>query len=135
LGADPRDLIDGLNKLHEQAVYYFPHGVSTPQTEPDRLNRLLFIANYHGALVMLHPFRDGNGRLARLIVFWQEYCLVGLPQHAISRAAYMAGMRALPQNLRLLLNYFLLRHGLPISSVDPLPPLFPVWQPPSETEV
>jgi hypothetical protein len=98
-----------------------------PTSEAEYSERLGYIANYHAALVMLHPFRDGNGRLARVISWWQEICLFLTPRQSMPQAAYFTGLDALPGDMRLLFNFFLMRHGLPVSCLDPLPPLFPVW--------
>ena len=98
-----------------------------PTSEADYSERLVFVANYHASLVMLHPFRDGNGRLARAITWWQEICLFLTPLQTMPRVAYFTGLEALPGDMRLLFNFFLMRHGLPVSCLDPLPPLFPVW--------
>lgn len=132
VGADAGDFVPRFTELQRQTIQHsatWDGPVANPEDKPDRLH---FIASYHGALVLLHPFRDGNGRLARLIAWWQELCIVGLARQVVPRETYMTGMRALPGDMRLLLNFFLERHQLPITTLDPLPPLFPIWQPPSE---
>lgn len=132
IGADSGDLEGLLSAMHRSVVEWSPRWTGTILRQGDRFERLLFVANYHATFVMLHPFRDGNGRLARVMSWWQEWCLLGRPRHAMSRNAYMAGLRALPSNLRLLHNFFLARHGLPLGQLDPLPPIFPVWTAPSQ---
>lgn len=39
--------------------------------------RLLFVAHFHARLIFIHPFRDGNGRIARLIAWEQIRRLFG----------------------------------------------------------
>ena len=137
-GADSADIPIRLANLHANAVRHTGTlaGIAPADEEKmdgrEKSERLAFIANYHATLIWIHPFRDGNGRLARLISWWQELCLTVHPICAVPRAAYMAGMKALPRNLRLLHNFFLERHGLPIVSCEPLAPTFPVWVAPTQ---
>jgi Fic family protein len=131
LGADAGDLEARLTGLHRSVLEWERGSLSRPLDPPERL---CFVANYHGALIFLHPFRDGNGRLARLVSTWQEWALECEALYAISRGIYMRGMRALPRDLRLLHNFFLARHGLPLTRVDLLEPIFPIWTAPSQDE-
>ena len=127
LGKDYLEVPALLVQLARMPLAHPAHWSVPPADDADYVERLVFIANYHAALVMLHPFRDGNGRLGRLVSTWQETCLFLTPRQPMPRAAYVAGLEPLPGDLQILVNFFLMRHGLPLSGLGPLPPSFPVW--------
>ena len=52
--------------------------VDTPCAGMDRGRLLTALARTHGELVLIHPFREGNGRCARLLV-WLMALQAGLP--------------------------------------------------------
>lgn len=51
---------------------------ATPCVGLDREHLLAALARTHGELVLIHPFREGNGRCARLLV-WLMALQAGLP--------------------------------------------------------
>lgn len=51
---------------------------ATPCLGMDREHLLTALARTHGELVLIHPFREGNGRCARLLV-WLMALQAGLP--------------------------------------------------------
>jgi fido (protein-threonine AMPylation protein) len=65
---DSRDL---LQKLPDTAAS------STSVLQSAWIARLLFVAHFHARLIFIHPFRDGNGRIARLIAWEQIRRLFG----------------------------------------------------------
>ncbi len=77
-----------------------------PATPPELRSVLLLAANLHGEWVRIHPFANGNGRVARLWVIWiaARYSLppfirlkprpAGLPYEAAALAS-MSGQHAL----------------------------------------
>jgi cell filamentation protein len=52
--------------------------VATPCLGMDRERLLVALARTHGELVLIHPFREGNGRCARLLA-WLMALQAGLP--------------------------------------------------------
>jgi cell filamentation protein len=71
----------------------------TPCQGMNRPRLLTALAVTHGELVLIHPFREGNGRCARLIA-WLMALQAGLPPLDFSplagggRKAYFAAIRA-----------------------------------------
>jgi fido (protein-threonine AMPylation protein) len=59
-----------------------------------RQYRAEVLAFYHASLLAIHPFLDGNGRVARTILDFQTRSLLGHPlSRAINRAEYVEGLR------------------------------------------
>jgi cell filamentation protein len=84
--------------------------------KPDILAKVaLRVATVHAELLLVHPFRDGNGRLARWLadlMFLQagyplpDYRFVGVGSRR-NRARYLAGVQhGYLQNYRLLADFF-----------------------------
>lgn len=127
VGADSKNIRAELDLLLKQARI-FEKGlddVNSPTGLSDRLNLIAFV---HARLVLIHPFKDGNGRWARLITSAMEKEL--LPNHettnSVPRPVYMHALKALPNNLGPLMNYHAERLGLYPSTLRSVPPLVPV---------
>lgn len=81
---------------HEQLVARVPALLhSTAEALQQGRNPMLVAARFHGFFIYLHPFRDGNGRTARLI---SNHILLaaGHPPYTIrkdERPAYIAALR------------------------------------------
>jgi hypothetical protein len=50
---------------------------TTPSTPKVAINKLVYVAMFHVNFVKIHPFQDGNGRIARAIAFNQLFHLLG----------------------------------------------------------
>lgn len=89
--------------------------------------KLKMLAFFHGRLVFIHPFRDGNGRTARLATAWIERTL--FPDHKfrqVTKETYMRGMRCLPKDLGPLMNWLAAHLGLEIDPFLEVLPPYPV---------
>lgn len=84
-----------------------------------KTSALLLAAQFHFEFVTIHPFMDGNGRLARLLtnaILWDagydvERFAALEKQHEKNRGSYYSSLRALQAH-----NYYDIPHGQDISS-------------------
>ena len=127
IGADPGSIAPELDKLSWQAGTLFAGWRHQADTEAGLVERLAYLAFCHARIVYVHPFRDGNGRVSRLIAAWQELCIFGPEaRRAVPRAVYMKGLKEAHRDLALLINYFGYRHPQPTPFLQTYPPLYPV---------
>ena len=94
---------------------YYSRLVNTPRRERLQSNDIEVaqsLAEVHGELILVHPFRDGNGRLARLLALLMEI-QAGLPPLDFSpllgrgKQSYIAGIHAaLSRDYTMLTNSF-----------------------------
>jgi fido (protein-threonine AMPylation protein) len=110
IGADAVSILPELDLLERQMRSLVKWNQQI-KTEKDLTDRLIFIAFYHARLILIHPFRDGNGRLARIIARWQEMCLLGLNKsRSLPRRTYLRALHGLPKEFAPLVNFFSCRY-------------------------
>jgi fido (protein-threonine AMPylation protein) len=88
-GAPPDRIITDLGRMldvHQQTL------TAWEESAPSRLSVLEYATQLHADLIDIHPFWDGNGRLARLVQAWLCWSY-GLPApRYVDRPRYLAGL-------------------------------------------
>jgi fido (protein-threonine AMPylation protein) len=127
VGADGKNIQPELELMLEQTrkLSRSLPPIESPQGLTERLSLIAFV---HARLTLVHPFRDGNGRWARLIVSNLEKQL--LPQtgkiYSVPKPIYIHALKALPKDIGPLMAYHAERNGLRPSTLKPVDPPFPV---------
>ncbi|WP_395741175.1 Fic family protein [Prosthecobacter sp.] len=87
---------------------------------------LRFIAFFHARLIFIHPFKDGNGRWARLLTSALELHLISAQQRPLlpplPKPVYIHALGCAPQNLAPLTAYYAEHRGLSMPSLQAHPP-------------
>lgn len=84
---------------HEQLIARVPQLLRSTQSalEANQVHPMIIAARFHGFYEYLHPFRDGNGRLGRLlanyILHLQGHPIVIIPQE--SKSEYIDALRCI----------------------------------------
>ena len=84
---------------HEQLIARVPQLLRSTQSalEANQVHPMIIAARFHGFYEYLHPFRDGNGRLGRLlanyILHLQGHPIVIIPQE--SQSEYIDALRCI----------------------------------------
>jgi len=127
IGADTIAIDPELELLEKQSTQIASGWRNDEKCDEGVLERLLFIAFFHARLVFAHPFRDGNGRTARLIAQWQEWCCFGpSARNPVPRGVYISALEALPTDFTPLVNFFCYRHPSRLRYLETCPSPFPV---------
>lgn len=100
--SDAKDIVHDLRVINREMSRYPIKGSKKHVAE--------IIAYYHAALIAVHPFLDGNGRIGRLIMADQMERLLGLAlDRGLPRGEYIAALRQATDagDLKALSNFIL----------------------------
>lgn len=88
------EMLEALSEL-EKYIHLEPHGAPDPMAEPDpTLSPLLVrLALIHYQFEAIHPFRDGNGRVGRLLIPLLLICHGRLREPLLYMSAYFERQR------------------------------------------
>lgn len=93
IAAEPECIPVELTAAKAQMDFILGHEVRDPNTGTD-LAGYAAVALFHSRFERIHPFRDGNGRTGRVVLFSQVKQLTGKEMRFPERDIYLAAIRA-----------------------------------------